>query len=296
VKWFGKMKSWAAFVICVLFFTGCGVEPQNKAPGSMSMNGELESAVTPSVPEVSNEENTSDTAEISSKAEQTESFVSGGIAEENDAASSRPAASSAAPQSSRPAASSAAPQSSRPAASSAAPQSSRPAASSAAPQSSRPAASSAAPQSSRPAASSAAPQSSKPAATSVPSGENNLLQVARQVIVLVNQERSKQGLPALRENTQLMESALVRSQEIVTKFAHERPNGEQGYQLAFRAGFNTVGENIAYGYSSAEQVMEGWMNSPGHRANILNAGFLEIGVGCYRGSDGRLYWTQLFGG
>ena len=226
----------------------------------MSMNGELESAVTPSVPEVSNEENTSDTAEISSKAEQTESFVSGGIAEENDAASSRPAASSAAPQSSRPAASSAAPQSSRPA------------------------------------ASSAAPQSSKPAATSVPSGENNLLQVARQVIVLVNQERSKQGLPALRENTQLMESALVRSQEIVTKFAHERPNGEQGYQLAFRAGFNTVGENIAYGYSSAEQVMEGWMNSPGHRANILNAGFLEIGVGCYRGSDGRLYWTQLFGG
>ncbi len=214
----------------------------------MSMNGELESAVTPSVPEVSNEENTSDTAEISSKAEQTESFVSGGIAEENDAASSRPAASSAAPQSSRPA------------------------------------------------ASSAAPQSSKPAATSVPSGENNLLQVARQVIVLVNQERSKQGLPALRENTQLMESALVRSQEIVTKFAHERPNGEQGYQLAFRAGFNTVGENIAYGYSSAEQVMEGWMNSPGHRANILNAGFLEIGVGCYRGSDGRLYWTQLFGG
>ena len=260
MKWFGKMKSWAAFVICVLFFTGCGVEPQNKAPGSMSMNGELESAVTPSVPEVSNEENTSDTAEISSKAEQTESFVSGGIAEENDAASSRPAASSAAPQSSKPAASSAAPQSSRPA------------------------------------ASSAAPQSSKPAATSVPSGENNLLQVARQVIVLVNQERSKQGLPALRENTQLMESALVRSQEIVTKFAHERPNGEQGYQLAFRAGFNTVGENIAYGYSSAEQVMEGWMNSPGHRANILNAGFLEIGVGCYRGSDGRLYWTQLFGG
>ena len=214
----------------------------------MSMNGELESAVTPSVPEVSNEENTSDTAEISSKAEQTESFVSGGIAEENDAASSRPAASSAAPQSSKPA------------------------------------------------ARSAAPQSSKPAATSVPSGENNLLQVARQVIVLVNQERSKQGLPALRENTQLMESALVRSQEIVTKFAHERPNGEQGYQLAFRAGFNTVGENIAYGYSSAEQVMEGWMNSPGHRANILNAGFLEIGVGCYRGSDGRLYWTQLFGG
>lgn len=236
MKWFGKMKKWAAFVFCLLFFTGCGVEQQNKDFGSEPVSSELESSVTASVPEVSDEENTSDTAEISSKAEQTESFVSSGIAEGNDAASSRPAASSA------------------------------------------------------------APQSSKPAAASAPSEGNDLLQVARQVIVLVNQERGKQGLPALRENAQLMDSASVRSQELVTKFAHERPNGEQGYQLAFRAGFNTVGENIAYGYLSAEQVMEGWMNSPGHRANILNTGFSEIGVGCYRGSDGRLYWTQLFGG
>ena len=260
MKWFGKMKKWAAFVFCLLFFTGCGVEQQNKDFGSEPVSSELESSVTASVPEVSDEENTSDTAEISSKAEQTESFVSSGIAEGNDAASSRPAASSAAPQSSKPAASSTAPQSSKPA------------------------------------AGSAAPQSSKPAAASAPSEGNDLLQVARQVIVLVNQERGKQGLPALRENAQLMDSASVRSQELVTKFAHERPNGEQGYQLAFRAGFNTVGENIAYGYLSAEQVMEGWMNSPGHRANILNTGFSEIGVGCYRGSDGRLYWTQLFGG
>ena len=260
MKWFGKMKKWAAFVFCLLFFTGCGVEQQNKDFGSEPVSSELESSVTASVPEVSDEENTSDTAGISSKAEQTESYAVGSNIEENGSASGKPAASSAAPQSSKPAASSTAPQSSKPA------------------------------------ASSAAPQSSKPAAASAPSEGNDLLQVARQVIVLVNQERGKQGLPALRENAQLMDSASVRSQELVTKFAHERPNGEQGYQLAFRAGFNTVGENIAYGYLSAEQVMEGWMNSPGHRANILNTGFSEIGVGCYRGSDGRLYWTQLFGG
>ena len=272
MKWFGKMKKWAAFVFCLLFFTGCGVEQQNKDFGSEPVSSELESSVTASVPEVSDEENTSDTAGISSKAEQTESYAVGSNIEENGSASGKPAASSAAPQSSKPAASSTAPQSSKPAAGSAAPQSSKPA------------------------ASSAAPQSSKPAAASAPSEGNDLLQVARQVIVLVNQERGKQGLPALRENAQLMDSASVRSQELVTKFAHERPNGEQGYQLAFRAGFNTVGENIAYGYLSAEQVMEGWMNSPGHRANILNTGFSEIGVGCYRGSDGRLYWTQLFGG
>ena len=248
MKWFGKMKKWAAFVICLLFFTGCGVEQQNKDFGSEPVSSELESSAAASVPEVSDEENTSDTAGISSKAEQTESYAVGSNIEENGSASGKPAASSTAPQSSKPA------------------------------------------------ASSAAPQSSKPAAASAPSEGNDLLQVARQVIVLVNQERGKQGLPALRENAQLMDSASVRSQELVTKFAHERPNGEQGYQLAFRAGFNTVGENIAYGYLSAEQVMEGWMNSPGHRANILNTGFSEIGVGCYRGSDGRLYWTQLFGG
>lgn len=272
MKWFGKMKKWAAFVFCLLFFTGCGVEQQNKDFGSEPVSSELESSAAASVPEVSDEENTSDTAGISPKAEQTESYAVGSNIEENGSASGKPAASSTAPQSSRPAASSAAPQSRKPAAGSAAPQSSKPA------------------------ASSAAPQSSKPAAASAPSEGNDLLQVARQVIVLVNQERGKQGLPALRENAQLMDSASVRSQELVTKFAHERPNGEQGYQLAFRAGFNTVGENIAYGYLSAEQVMEGWMNSPGHRANILNTGFSEIGVGCYRGSDGRLYWTQLFGG
>jgi len=120
--------------------------------------------------------------------------------------------------------------------------------------------------------------------------------MAKEVITIVNQERAKAGLSPLTEDTSLSAGALLRSQEIVTKFAHERPNGEQGYELAFDAGYNTVGENIAYGYDSAASVMEAWMNSPGHRENIMNSGFTHIGVGCFRGSNGQLYWTQLFGG
>ena len=59
-------------------------------------------------------------------------------------------------------------------------------------------------------------------------------------------------------------------------------------------GWRTAGENIAYGYPSARDVQEGWMNSPGHRENILNAGFTHVGVGLYVDSEGTAYWTQLF--
>lgn len=55
-----------------------------------------------------------------------------------------------------------------------------------------------------------------------------------------------------------------------------------------------VGENVAMGYTSPEAVMKGWMNSSGHRANIMNRGYVKIGVGVAKGSDGRLYWTQNF--
>ncbi len=58
--------------------------------------------------------------------------------------------------------------------------------------------------------------------------------------------------------------------------------------------YRAAGENIAYGQRSAEQVMEGWMNSSGHRANILNAQYTAIGVGVYRSASGTLHWVQLF--
>ncbi len=93
-----------------------------------------------------------------------------------------------------------------------------------------------------------------------------------------------------------MEDAAVRSVELMTKFNHIRPNGQNGYDMAFDAGYMTVGENIAFGQTSPEAVMKSWMSSPGHRANILKEDFTNIGVGCYLSENGGYYWVQLFGG
>lgn len=66
-------------------------------------------------------------------------------------------------------------------------------------------------------------------------------------------------------------------------------------EAAGYANWTTIGENIAFGYSTPAEVMVGWMNSPGHRANILNCAFKELGVGVARNSSGTLLWTQNFG-
>lgn len=138
--------------------------------------------------------------------------------------------------------------------------------------------------------------STSPGNPSSPPGVSNTTEAfAARVVELVNQERAKQGIAPLSAAARLMDAALIRSQELVTKFQHERPNGQQGYGLALDAGYRRAGENIAYGYSTPEAVVTAWMNSEGHRRNILNGSFTHIGVGCYR-SGGLLYWTQLFGG
>lgn len=116
-----------------------------------------------------------------------------------------------------------------------------------------------------------------------------------QVIAIVNSERAKEGLQPLAKNDTLCEAAQVRSKEIVTRFEHTRPDGSSCFTILdeFNISWRSVGENIAYGQSTPERVMNSWMNSPGHRANILTADFNQIGVGCYE-SGGRLYWTQIF--
>ena len=121
------------------------------------------------------------------------------------------------------------------------------------------------------------------------------LTLAEQVVALVNEERAAAGLNTLTINESAMSAALVRAKEIRQNFSHTRPNGssfstalkEQG--LSYRGS----GENIAYGQRSPEEVMNAWMNSSGHRANILNGKYTSIGVGCYE-QNGMLYWTQLF--
>lgn len=120
---------------------------------------------------------------------------------------------------------------------------------------------------------------------------------ARKVIDLVNAEREAEGLDLLAQDGALMEDAAVRAQELVESFSHTRPNGEQGVAMVMdREGYLSAGENIAWGQGSPDAVMEDWMESDGHRANILREGFDSIGVGCYQAADGSLYWVQLFGG
>lgn len=116
------------------------------------------------------------------------------------------------------------------------------------------------------------------------------------VVELVNAERAKNGLSPLTVRNDLAEYAQLRSTEIVDKFAHERPNGSNPLTYVMGlSGIHAAGENIAWGQSSPEAVMNAWMNSDGHRKNILSSMYTTIGVGCYR-SGGRLYWVQIFGG
>ena len=101
------------------------------------------------------------------------------------------------------------------------------------------------------------------------------------MIRLVNEERAKEGLSALQTNGAINEAAQVQVKEISTLFDHTRPDGTTCFTALDDAGirYSTAGENIAVGYSTPEQVVNGWMNSEGHRANILNASFTPIGVG-----------------
>ena len=119
---------------------------------------------------------------------------------------------------------------------------------------------------------------------------------ANEVVRLVNEERAKAGLPALTVDRGAASAAQVRAKEIERSFSHTRPDGSSFNSALTEAGvnFSGAGENIAYGQNSPEKVMEGWMNSSGHRANILNSSYTSIGVGNYQNTSGVNYWTQLF--
>lgn len=131
------------------------------------------------------------------------------------------------------------------------------------------------------------------------------LELINQVVELTNIERAKEGLKPLTLNSQLVDAAQDHSSDMAQDdfFSHTGADGsdvgsrvqDSGYQ------YSAAGENIAAGQTTAEEVVEGWMNSPGHRANILNPNFTEIGIGYeYLENDtGSVnynhYWTQVFG-
>lgn len=117
-----------------------------------------------------------------------------------------------------------------------------------------------------------------------------------QVVQLVNIEREKAGLSPLTLDKTMQSAALVRAKETEVSFSHTRPNGSSFSTALTEAGvsYKGSGENIAYGQKTPEAVVTGWMNSSGHRANILNSKFTKIGVGYYQNAKGVNYWTQLF--
>ncbi|MGW0844011.1 CAP domain-containing protein [Streptomyces sp. NPDC002787] len=117
------------------------------------------------------------------------------------------------------------------------------------------------------------------------------------VLLLVNEERAKAGCSPVAANSDLAKLAEAFSEDMALRgfFDHTNPDGQDPWDRATALGIIGLGgENIARGQATAEAVMEAWMNSPGHRANILNCDFKTLGVGVHMG-DGGPWWTQDFG-
>lgn len=122
-----------------------------------------------------------------------------------------------------------------------------------------------------------------------PAGEKN------EILRLVNEERAKAGLSALEYRADAQSAADIRANEIVTVFEHTRPDGSSCFTVLDGIKKTAAGENIAEYYQTPAQVMDGWMNSPGHKANILNDKFTGLAVGIAE-SGGKKYWVQIFVG
>ena len=129
----------------------------------------------------------------------------------------------------------------------------------------------------------------------IPQLESTVSSYESEVIRLVNEIRQQNGLRPLAANWELSRVARYKSQDMRDNgyFSHNSPTYGTPFQMlsAFRLSYRTAGENIAKGYASPQAVVNGWMNSSGHRANILNASYTQIGVGYVSGGN---YWTQLF--
>lgn len=129
----------------------------------------------------------------------------------------------------------------------------------------------------------------------IPQLESTVYSYELEVIRLVNEIRQQNGLRPLAANWELSRVARYKSQDMRDNgyFSHNSPTYGTPFQMlsAFGLSYRTAGENIAKGYASPQAVVNGWMNSSGHRANILNASYTQIGVGYVSGGN---YWTQLF--
>ncbi|MEU6328684.1 CAP domain-containing protein [Streptomyces sp. NPDC047049] len=143
----------------------------------------------------------------------------------------------------------------------------------------------------KPAASSGGTETAGASKTAAPASGD-----AARVVELVNKERSKAGCSPLTVNAKLTKAAQDHSKDMADhkNMSHTGSDGSSPDDRITRAGYHwsSYGENVAYGYSTPEKVMAGWMSSPGHKRNILDCSFKEIGVGLAQPGD---YWTQDFG-
>jgi uncharacterized protein YkwD len=120
----------------------------------------------------------------------------------------------------------------------------------------------------------------------------------KEVTELTNAERAEAGCGPVRPDDRLRDAARGHSEDMAEReyFSHTSPEGETPWDRAAEAGYDTPSaENIAQGFRDAESVVEAWMNSPGHRANILNCDSKATGVGVELDGSGAPYWTQMFG-
>ena len=129
----------------------------------------------------------------------------------------------------------------------------------------------------------------------IPIVDSSVTSFEEEVVRLVNVERSKRGLRPLAEDWELSRVARIKSQDMHDKryFSHTSPTYGSPFDMmkSFGIKYRSAGENIARGQTTPQAVVNAWMNSSGHRANILNASFTHIGVGYV--ADGK-YWTQMF--
>nr|UWI49259.1 CAP domain-containing protein [Clostridioides difficile] len=122
----------------------------------------------------------------------------------------------------------------------------------------------------------------------------------KEVVDLVNVERSKAGLNPLTLDADVSNVATKKSQDMIDNnyFAHNSPTYGSPFDMLKKFGisYKTAGENIAMGQKTPKEVVNAWMNSEGHRKNILNPNYSKIGVGVAQKSGGSIYWTQIFVG
>jgi uncharacterized protein YkwD len=140
-------------------------------------------------------------------------------------------------------------------------------------------------------------QSSSAAAGAAAGAPAKNLSAEDLAVQLTNAQRAQHGCSALRIDSRLRTAARAHSKDMRVKgyFEHNSPDGKTPWDRIKAAGYSQPGaENIAMGYATAKAVIDGWMNSPGHRANILNCKLKAVGIGVEYGSGGP-WWTQDFG-